>query len=209
MDEKTKLYVFKRSEIFLIFGFILTVSILTFILGVKVGKEYSYQQSGFTGEDQQRVELLSKQEELGEQLTKEMPKEIDQAAQERIKELTRDRLEQEIEKSKEPEAFEEKKEIAPPKEVSSSYTPIGTTDTLSGKYTIQLHATKVRAEAEHFAKGFSELGYSPIIKEIELESGLWYRIYLGIYDSMEEAKNFMVKNSSLFKGRDYLIKRFE
>src|SRR5690606_39531357 len=63
MDEKSNLYVFERKEVFLIFIFMILIGVTSFILGVKIGKQYSFEQAGFQEQDRQTVELLSKQEE--------------------------------------------------------------------------------------------------------------------------------------------------
>ncbi len=63
MDSKTKLYVFTRIEVFLIFIFMICISVTSFLLGVKVGDHYSFFAAGFKPEDKERVLLLSKKEE--------------------------------------------------------------------------------------------------------------------------------------------------
>ncbi len=63
MDEKSNLYVFERKEVFLIFVFMILIGITSFILGVKVGKQYSFQKAGFDQVDRETVDLLSKKEE--------------------------------------------------------------------------------------------------------------------------------------------------
>ena len=63
MSEKSKLYVFEKKEVALIFVFMILIAITAFMLGVKMGKSYSYQSSGLTEADRKKVELLSAQEE--------------------------------------------------------------------------------------------------------------------------------------------------
>ncbi len=63
MSEKTKVYIFERFELALIFLLIILVAVTSFVLGVKFGKTYSYQQAGLTKADRERVELLSASEE--------------------------------------------------------------------------------------------------------------------------------------------------
>ncbi len=63
MDEKTKLYVFAKKEVALIFVFMILIAITSFVFGVKIGKTYSYQVSGLSPEDKQKVDLLSEKEE--------------------------------------------------------------------------------------------------------------------------------------------------
>ena len=63
MDEKSNLYVFERKEVFLIFVFMILIGVTSFILGVKVGKQYSFEKAGFEQVDRETVDLLSKKEE--------------------------------------------------------------------------------------------------------------------------------------------------
>ena len=64
MSDKSNLYIFDRKEVFLIFIFMVLIGITSFILGVKVGKQYSYERSGFIPADRERVKLASEQEEV-------------------------------------------------------------------------------------------------------------------------------------------------
>lgn len=71
MSDKTKLYVFEKKEIALIFVFMLLIATTSFMLGVKIGKSYSYEAAGLTEEDRERIDLLSTQEELIQQMLQE------------------------------------------------------------------------------------------------------------------------------------------
>ncbi len=84
------------------------------------------------------------------------------------------------------------------------------TSKYSGKYTVQLGSYNSRAEAEKFADGFRVRGYVPIIQEKEVEGrGMWYRINLGVFDTLSEAKDYILKERSLFQGQDYVIGKFD
>ena len=79
-----------------------------------------------------------------------------------------------------------------------------------GKYTIQLGSYNSKTEAEKFADGFRVRGYVPIIQEKEVEGrGMWFRINLGVFDTLSEAKDYILKERSLFQGQDYVIGKFE
>lgn len=84
------------------------------------------------------------------------------------------------------------------------------TSKYAGKYTIQLGSYNNRSEAEKFADGFRVRGYVPIIQEKEVEGrGMWFRINLGVFDTLSEAKDYILKERSLFQGQDYVIGKFE
>ena len=59
MDEKTNFYVFAKKEIALIFFFAIVIAVTSFVLGVKVGKSYSYEKAGFTEEDRENIRMNS------------------------------------------------------------------------------------------------------------------------------------------------------
>ncbi len=49
-------------------------------------------------------------------------------------------------------------------------------------------------------------GYSPIINETTIDGkGTWYRVSLGLFGTVEEAKTYVKNEQSLFSGQDYVI----
>jgi cell division protein FtsN len=79
---------------------------------------------------------------------------------------------------------------------------------LKGKYTIQVGAYKTIEEAKSFAEGFEVRGYSPILNEVKIPGkGLWYRVSVGVFTSRSDAKDYIVKEKTLFQSYDYLIKK--
>ena len=64
MDEKTKLYVFSKKEVALIFLFMVVTAVTSFVVGVKMGKSFSYAEAGLKPEDRKMVDILSGQEEM-------------------------------------------------------------------------------------------------------------------------------------------------
>lgn len=76
-----------------------------------------------------------------------------------------------------------------------------------GKFTIQLGAYRTLAEAQDYAQGFLTKGYKPLIKEAELPgSGTWYRVSLGVFESISAAKQYIQNEKTLFSAQnDYLI----
>jgi cell division protein FtsN len=199
MDSKTKLYVFAKKEVALIFIFMILIAVTSFVLGVKIGKNYSLEMAGITPEDQKKVvELLSnKEEELSaikanpEASTVESS-EIEHKLQEKIT-----------------EEFGSDKPAAAHGEVDTHATNMSVPpvkDALSGKFTIQLGSHRTLKEAESFAEGFRARGYNPIINQIEIKGkGTWYRVSLEAFNTAEEAKAYVGREKSLFVGQDYTI----
>ncbi|MBF0315520.1 MAG: SPOR domain-containing protein [Oligoflexia bacterium] len=80
---------------------------------------------------------------------------------------------------------------------------------LSGKYTIQLGSYQQESDAIKFADGFRIRGYNPILSEVRIpDKGIWYRVSLGTFNSISEAKEYISKEESLFQGQDYVITEF-
>ncbi len=202
MKDKSNLYVFERKEVFLIFVFMILIGVTSFILGVKVGKQYSFSEAGFEEADSTRVEMLSKQEE---QVREEGIPEDVQIETENLREQMNENLERKIREELEREAAPVENEPA----VVPTRTDIGQEqlqDSLSGKYTIQLGSYRTLEEAEQFANGFKIKGYNPIISQKEIQGrGTWFRVSLGAFNSVSEAKDYILKEKELFMGQDYVF----
>jgi cell division protein FtsN len=198
MDSKTKLYVFAKKEVALIFIFMILIAVTSFVLGVKIGKNYSMEMAGITPEDQKKViELLSNKEEALEEI-KANP-EANTVESSEIENKLQEKISAEF-GAGQPEAVsaQTNMSVAPAAKTES--------DHLSGKFTIQLGSHRTLKEAEDFAEGFRARGYNPIINQIEIKGkGTWYRVSLEAFSSMEEAKAYVNKEKSLFMGQDYTI----
>ena len=200
MDSTTKLYVFAKKEVALIFIFMILIAVTSFVLGVKIGKNYSLEMAGITPEDQKKVvELLSsKEEELSK--IKANPEssnvevsDIEHKLQEKISEEFGAKTNSSVETNN--------MSVVQEGPVAASVK-----DALSGKYTIQLGSHRTLKEAESFAEGFRARGYNPIINQIEIKGkGTWYRVSLEAFNTAEEAKAYVIREKSLFMGQDYTI----
>lgn len=70
-----------------------------------------------------------------------------------------------------------------------------------GKYTIQLGSYRTLDEAKNFAQGFLERGYKPLVREVEVRSqGTWYRVSLGVFESINAASQYIQKEKGLFSS---------
>jgi len=232
MDEKTKLYVFSKREVALIFLFMFLIALTSFVFGVKIGKSYSYEQAGIEPQDRQRVELLSGQEESVNQIVEETQKGVEMKPEMKAPDMEdlNKKLEQHIKeetseegrpkpvqvdegKERVQETSNQMVEPAPGVEVSmeeGSSSSVSKDDQYSGKYTIQLGSHRALEEAQAFAEGFRVRGYNPIVNEVEIPGrGVWYRVSLGAFNSITEAKDYVKKENSLFQGQEYVFVRFE
>lgn len=252
MDEKTKLYIFDKKEVALLFIFMVLIAVTSFVFGVRIGKNYSYKMAGFEKVDQQRVDLLSAQEEKVVKVVKEQ-KIKPKTEKEKVIDKTYDKLKLEFDKLDEQSIGTEKKvdsepvesdDIKPNVESSTKQqdsAPIEMTekadvanlpktsvkapteevsgkvadskfknDKLKDKFTIQLGSHRSIKDAEKFADGFRIRGYNPIISEVELQGqGIWFRVSLGVFDNIGDAKKYIVKEKALLQGQDYVINRFD
>lgn len=235
MDDKTKLYIFEIKEVALIFIFMILIAITSFILGVRVGKSYSYKMAGLGVMEREKVDLLSTQEEkvhsvVGHEKAKEKASDqtiIDGTYKKLKKEFNLLDQQKKVEKApKREDIIEEssgmeksgsddiiqnkmKDESAANKLQAQADDKKGV-DVFKGKFTIQLGSHRALEEAEKFADGFRVRGYNPIINEVEIPGrGIWYRVSLGIFDSVADARDYIIKEKSLLQGQDYVIGRFD
>ena len=210
MDSKTKLYVFAKKEVALIFIFMILIAITSFVFGVKVGKNYSYDLSGVTEEDRKKVvELLSKNEEDLADIKKNQ--EAHKVESTDIENKLQEKISTEFgtpgEHGPANMSVEHGQEASPAATTSHDVVKSNAhTDGMSGKFTIQLGSHRTLKEAEDFAEGFKARGYDPIINQIEIKGkGTWFRVSLGAFANQEEAKGYIAKEKSLFIGQDYTI----
>lgn len=184
------------------------IAITSFVMGVKIGKNYSLEMAGILPADQRKVvELLSKKEEDLEAIKKNSEAhvvesgDIEHKLQEKIsEEFGGGTASSRSEVAKIP-AHGATSNMSTEKAESSSLK-----DALSGKFTIQLGSHRTLKEAEEFAEGFKARGYDTIINQIEIKGkGTWYRVSLGAFTNSEEAKSYIAKEKTLFIGQDYTI----
>ena len=195
MEENNKVIVFEKKEIVLVLIFVVVLIITSFTLGIRLGKKLNLTEAGIRPEDQEMAALKSGQEEDVEKTIQEDAKVSDEEKLKTLMDESKTRLSEELDKfsSKEKAPVTQSTEQAP-------------NSSMAGKYTIQLGSYPTMDEAKQFAEGFTVRGYSPIINETSLEGkGTWYRVSLGIFGTVEEAKVYIKNEQSLFSGQDYVI----
>jgi cell division septation protein DedD len=205
MEEDSKPFIFEKREIALIFICMILIAFLSFSMGVKVGKSYSFKKEGFVKEDREKIKLKS---ELEESIEAKVNIESEEDLEETKEGLENfQKLRDELKKVEEEEVVIEKSAPAKQLEKMVEKRP---RYKYAGKYTIQLGTYRSEADSRKFADGFSIRGYEPIIQEIDSPGkGLMYRVSLGVFDSKNEALEYVKTESSLFRGQDYLFTQFE
>ncbi|MFT6633564.1 MAG: cell division septation protein DedD [Bacteriovoracaceae bacterium] len=220
MDDKNKLFVFEKKEVILIFLFIILIAVISFTLGVRTGKELSLKHDSYSAEDIKSIDLKSVEEEDVENVVTEKATDFEKSMdkgtspEEDSTENMEDRLREEMEKlAKEEIKIEpQKKKIAP--EVTKEDTEVTNSDTeeakneFSGKYTIQLFSHQSQEAAHEFADVFRLKGYDVLINEVVIPGkGKWYRVSIGIFGNMNEAKNYLDNEKKLFQSNKYIIQQ--
>lgn len=203
MEDNAKVFVFEKKEIFLIFVFVVIMSVTCFTLGVNLGKKLALDKSGVTAEDMKTVELKSTQEEDVE-ATMDAPQLSDEEKLKQLMEESKEKLNTELEQfsTQDPKA-ESAPAVAPAVQPKNE---VSVANAQTGKYTIQLGSYATMDEAKQFAEGFTVRGYNPILNEVIIpEKGTWYRVSLGLFGSVAEAKEYVKKEATLFQGQDYVI----
>lgn len=237
MEDNSKLFVFDKKEVILIFVFMVLITITSFTIGVRFGKSISLKADGFTQKDLSTIDLKSVEEErvdsiTGDQINKkdistklensssdssESSKNIEDDQYMKETEL---RIREEINKLANPANEAVKKKITNLEEEDVTASSVQKNKKfdelyrpevkLSGKFTIQLASFESKEEAQSFADGFIASGYDAIVNEVAIPGkGTWYRVSVGLFDTLNEAKNYLDKESKFFQGKDYLIKKFK
>ncbi len=217
MEEKSKLFVFDRLEVVIIFLFMVVLAVTCFTLGVSIGKKFAIRSAGIIPEDQQNIILKSKTEEYVDEVIEENKNEMveekaksDSLAGNTIKRLTEEfeELDENTENPSEAtkKVLEGTKDAPAPKAAATAPAKNEDESSLVGKFTIQLGSYQNLEDAKNFADGFTVRGYNPIINEVKLGGrGIWYRVSLGLFENMNEAKEYIQKEKSLFQGQNYII----
>ncbi|MCO4755084.1 MAG: SPOR domain-containing protein [Bacteriovoracaceae bacterium] len=230
IEDNSKLFVFEKKEVVLIFVFIVVIAVTAFTLGVRIGKRLSLKEDGYTKTDVQSIDLKSVDEEYVEAVvddpvapadfedalsgqeapTQESAADVEARLREEMEKLASGKVEQ-------APVQDDSVQEAPVEESSSveSVDSIQKPDDLyapeqdvKGKFTIQLYANQSKAAAQDFADAFIVKGYDVIINEVSIAGkGNWYRVSIGVFDNIEDAKKYLQKESSLFQSEDYIIQQ--
>ncbi len=196
MEENNKVIVFEKKEIVLVLIFVVVLIITSFTLGIRLGKKLGLADAGVTEADQKTVNLKSGLEEDAEKTVEEDSKLTDEEKLRKLMDEQQNLLKDNLEKVSSDEPVMSSNQSVDPKSSSA----------MTGKFTIQLGSYPTLDEAKQFAEGFSVRGYSPIINESQIAGkGTWYRVSLGLFNSVDEAKAYIKGEQSLFSGQDYVI----
>ena len=203
MNNRIGLYIIAKKELILILIFMFLIAATSFIFGIKVGKEHVYRENRIAPPDQQRVQMLVDEND------RENPEEVKPSPETMADEETQSihsRLEEEIQKQMTQIDDMSPPSTEPEKEAPSSPTDPPPPSPAVKKYTIQLGSYRSQKDAETFAQGFTVRGYQTMIREVSIPSkGTWFRVSLGVFDTTEEARNYIKQEESLFQGEDYII----
>ncbi|MGB0452859.1 MAG: SPOR domain-containing protein [Bacteriovoracaceae bacterium] len=215
MEDKTKLIVLAKKELVLILALFAVSISIAFTFGFRLGKNYSFDSGPLTSSDRNRVDqaalMKAVEEENAETVETTAPADVpapeaQKEAKADANELLQKRLYEEL--KKEPGTNDQVGDIEP---VESSSNDTQTDeelnkDEIQGKYTIQLASVTSLNEAEEFAKGFQVRGYSPIITKVDLQSkGIRFRVSLGVFENVADAREYINSEKTLFVGQEYSI----
>ena len=225
IEDKSKLFVFDKKEVFLIFAFMVLITITAFTLGVRVGKGIFIDSVGISkGDVQKSIDLKSIEEESADKLGDENFENslnIEESDQGKVaKDLSMLGLEEKLkdEFSKVANGKLEDIDNSKDKDFLSDTSETGTAnqeifvggDKNIGKFTIQIHSSSTRAEAEKYGEPFAAANYIVVINEAFVPGkGNWYRVGIGIFSTKEEAQFYLEKEKSLFRGKQYLINQIK
>ncbi len=223
IEDKSKLFVFEKKEVILIFVFMVVITITAFTLGVRVGKGIFIESVGITKPDiQKTIDLKSVEEEGADEIGTGTS--LEESLNEGPKEdLTQKVIEEKLNSEFGSIANDDVPGQVPVESPSISPDPMDTLtepeapeelfvdgDANAGKFTIQLVSLETRAEAEKYAEPFVAASYTAVINKASVPGkGTWYRVGIGLFDTQEEAKSYLEQEKSLFRGKKYLINQIK
>lgn len=198
MEQDPRVFVFEKKEIFLIFVFVLIMSVTCFTLGVNLGKKLALEKSGVTPADVQALEMKSVEEEFADQVMAE-DKLSDEEKIEQLKKEMKDKLDNELQSISQDET-----PATATNSTAASEAPAANPNI--GKFSIQLGSFNNMQDAKQFAEGFTARGYEAIIYETQLaDKGTWYRVTIGLFETAGEARDYIKKEASLFQDQDHVV----
>lgn len=233
MEDNNKLFVFDKKEVVLIFVFIVVIAVTAFTLGVRIGKQLSLKEDGYAKEDIEALNLKSVEEEYVEDIVsgdgegsdnaqgfegalekngaeaeaREPVADVEARLREEMKKLARGETGTEASGGS-LEATGESAVEGGEQDIQSEEDLYSPGKEVKGKFTIQLYANQSKAAAQDFADAFIVKGYDVIINEAEIPGkGVWYRVSIGVFDTIARAKEYLDKEKSLFQGEDYIIQQ--
>ncbi len=210
MENNNKLFVLDKKEIALIFLFMIVIAITSFTLGVRIGKKMLLSSQGITESDIEAFKLKSQTEEQVEKAKQEVdskPEDKEEVNQEGFNSLQKEMETLETsggttKGSTSAKPVQEEMTSSSKEEVMMSSSE---EENKSDKFTIQLGSYPKLTEAKEFADAFTVRGYNPSINQVKVNEKNWYRVTLGSFTSMAEAKDYVKKEESLFQGQDFVI----
>lgn len=205
MEENNKVIIFEKKEIIIILIFVVVLIITSFTLGIRLGKKLATPSTAPLAKevpkDEGEAVFKSSDEEAVDKALSDDAKLSDEEKLKRLMDESKSRLNDQLEKFGTP--TEKASEVKPTQEAKVEEP---TQNKMAGKFTIQLGSYNSLDEAKQFAEGFTVRGYSPIINEVEIQGkGLWYRVSLGLFNTIEEAKAYVKQEQSLFAGQEHVI----
>lgn len=214
MSEKGKLFVFDRIEVLIILVLMVLVAITSFTFGVKIGQKFTYEKQGFSDTERQLIELKSAAEEEAEEIIQDdnpqdFKKTMEENLENKFEAIEKGDIKPGSVKKEMPGEMESTKANPVEAERDNLINDLNNKG-VQGKWSIQLGSYQNNPDAQRFADGFRARGYNPIINEVLIEGrGVWYRVALGVFDSVSEAREYIAQEASLFQGQDYTIVKLQ
>jgi cell division protein FtsN len=185
MDENTKLFIFDKKEIAVLFIFMLLLTTISFMLGIRVGKEFSFKKNNIQSEDVRLVDLKSSKEESIERRYKDIEsKSLEQTSGNQevdLMDYSINRAKLEVKDAakggfkKRPKIKKESKIIKP---------KILNPQSLNEKVIQKEIPQKKKLDLSYYAKEESPKSNNSSVKKII------YTIQVGSYPQIEKAKTF-------------------
>ncbi len=194
-DKRQHFFIYERKEMFILFALGSFIALFAFTLGVHLGKKQTLEQYASTIGTHDGKPIESQPDEvpsnidMSEQMKNAQGAASDALSQELQNEVAETGIK--LDKKVQVDLPTQKKQGAKPTEV----TPVANKGVAfqqkapTGKFTLQVGSFSSVNEAEDRAKVLRSNGLEPFLREANIRGkGHWFRIYLGGFGSVKEAK---------------------
>jgi len=192
MEKRERFFIYDRREMGVLLVLGLMVALFAFTLGVHLGKKVGPKETiagaGPTAAAEMAKDAIPNRQELAEQM-----KGADQAAEDSLdtvlhEEVVRSGIRMNVVRQVElPDAAKSKNGGAT--SPRGMEIPALTRPMPPGAFTIQVGSYPVIDEARQLVDALEAVGLTPVLRAADLkEKGTWFRVYLGGFDTREEAE---------------------
>jgi cell division protein FtsN len=187
-EKRQRLFIYDRKEVLVLLLLAVMVTLFAFTLGLHMGKRVVTKtvHTGAAPVDpaETNPDAIPNRQELTEQ-AKNAPEAVEESLdQELHNEVARNGLKMEV-----PRQVDLPKETKSEKHAAPTAIAAAKRHAPSGRYTLQVGSYADLKQAREQVDALEAAGIEPLLRSIQIKGkGTWYRIYLGGFNTKEEAE---------------------